>query len=111
MLPTTSEHRATQPPAGVAADELGVASPPPRARRRLLLRLALAVIILAALAVAGRRYYDELGRLKSASPWIVAAMAVLYVAGRWPAAEVMRASLRSLGHTIGRAETFFVLMV
>src|SRR5690349_19225306 len=83
----------------------------PRQPKRLIVRLVVALVILAALVVAGRRYYGELARLKSASPWLIAAMAALYVAGRLPATWVMRASLRALGHQLGRAETFFVLMV
>src|SRR5215218_7518793 len=83
----------------------------PKRRGKLVVRIVLALIILAALAYAGRRYYGELSRLKSASPWLVSAMAALYVLGRIPPAAIMRRALIALGHHVGRAETFFVLMV
>ena len=38
-------------------------------------------------------------------------MSALYVAGRLPPAEMLRSALASLGHRVGRVETFFVLMV
>ena len=80
-------------------------------RGRLLVRVVIALIILAAMAYAGRRYFGELDRLKSANPWIVVMMAALYVAARLPPAALLRRALRALGHHIGRAEAFFVLMV
>src|SRR4051812_11447706 len=83
----------------------------PGARRRLAIRAAVALLILASLTVAGPRYYGELDRLRSAHLLVCAAMAALFVAGRLPGAGVMRASLRALGHQLGRAEAFFVLMV
>lgn len=82
-----------------------------RSRARLWGRIALAAVVLAVLVVAGRRYYGELHRLRSANPWVIAAIALLYVAARIPPADLMRAALRSLGHRVGRVETFFVLMV
>jgi uncharacterized protein (TIRG00374 family) len=60
---------------------------------------------------AGRRYFGELDRLRSANPWLVAAMAGLYVIARLPPAALLRRALRALGHHIDRAEAFFVLMV
>lgn len=92
-------------------DLAGVAAPPPWRWGKLAVRLAVAAVVLAGLAIAGRRYYGELDRLMSASPWMVATMALLYVAGRVPPAVLMRSGLRTLGHHVGRAETFFVLMV
>src|SRR3954463_3030432 len=83
----------------------------PKRRGKLVLRIVIALIVLAALAYAGRRYYGELSRLKSASPWMVTVMALLYVTGRVPPAAIMRRALVALGHHVGRAETFFVLMV
>ncbi len=82
----------------------------PRRRSRFWLRIVIAIVVLAALGVAGRRYYGELSLIKSASPGVIAAIAALYVVGRWPPAILMRAALAALGHRIGRAETFFVLM-
>jgi uncharacterized protein (TIRG00374 family) len=84
---------------------------PPRRGGRLLVRIVVALIILAAMAYAGRRYYGELDRLKTANPWLVAAMAGLYILGRLPPAAILRRALRALGHHIGKAEAFFVLMV
>jgi uncharacterized protein (TIRG00374 family) len=83
----------------------------PKRRGRLLVRVVIALIILAAMAYAGRRYFGELDRLKSANPWLVMAMAGLYVFGRLPPAAILRRAFRALGHHIGRAEAFFVLMV
>jgi len=82
-----------------------------RSRARLWVRLAVAAVVLAVLVVAGRRYYGELDRLKSAPAWVIVAMAALYVVARFPPAELLRAALASLGHRVGRVETFFVLMV
>jgi uncharacterized membrane protein YbhN (UPF0104 family) len=83
----------------------------PRRRTTFYARIAFAVVVLAALVIAGRRYYGELGRLKSVDPSIVALMAGLYVLGRLPPAAILRSALVALGHRIDRAETFFVLMV
>jgi uncharacterized protein (TIRG00374 family) len=83
----------------------------PRRRGRLLVRVVIALVILAAMIYAGRRYFGELDRLKSANPWLIATMAGLYVLGRLPPAAILRRALRALGHHIGRAEAFFVLMV
>jgi uncharacterized protein (TIRG00374 family) len=83
----------------------------PKRRGRLLVRIVIALIILVAMGYAGRRYFGELDRLKSANPWLIAAMAGLYVLGRLPPAAILRRALRALGHHIGRAEAFFVLMV
>ena len=85
--------------------------PPPPRRRALLVRLTVAAVILAALLVAGRRFYDELYRLGDAPPLLVGAVAVLWLASRYPAAEIMRISLRALGHRIGRYEAFMLQMV
>jgi uncharacterized membrane protein YbhN (UPF0104 family) len=79
-------------------------------KRKLILRLVIAAVVLAALAIAGRRFYGELDRLAKVDPRVIAAMAALYVMGRIPPTWIMRAGLRALGHHIGRAETFFVLM-
>ena len=84
---------------------------PARARVRLWVRLTVAAVVLAVLVVAGRRFYGELDRLKSAPLWIILAMSALYVAARLPPADLLRAALASLGHRVGRVETFFVLMV
>jgi uncharacterized protein (TIRG00374 family) len=83
----------------------------PRRRGRLLVRVVIALVILAAMIYAGRRYFGELDRLKTANPWLVAAMAGLYVLGRLPPAAILPRALRALGHHIGRAEAFVVLMV
>jgi uncharacterized protein (TIRG00374 family) len=83
----------------------------PKRPGRLLVRVAIALVILAAMAYAGRRYFGELDRLRTASPWLVVLMAGLYVAARLPPAALLRRALRALGHHIGRAEAFFVLMV
>src|SRR4051812_25126058 len=83
----------------------------PKRRGRLLIRIVIALVILAAMAYAGRRYFGELDRLKSVNPALIAAMAGLYVVGRLPPAAILRRALRALGHHIGRAEAFFVLMV
>lgn len=114
-LPPNTPAAATAAPAGAP-----VGLPPApvldygavaRSRAKLWVRLAIAAVILAVLFNAGRSYYDELGRLRSAPLWVVLAMSALYVAGRFPPAEVLRSALASLGHRVGRVETFFVLMV
>jgi uncharacterized membrane protein YbhN (UPF0104 family) len=74
-------------------------------------RAVVAGVVLALLAVAGRRYYDELWRLRDAPPGLVGAIAVLWLASRYPAADVMRVGLRALGYRIGRYEAFMLQMV
>lgn len=85
-------------------------TPPPR-RRHWVLRAVLAGAVLGALLVAGRKYYDELHRLRDAPAGLVAFIALLYLASRYPAADVMRVSLRRLGHRLGRYEAFMLQMV
>ena len=80
-------------------------------RRHWLLRVVVAAVVLAALAYAGKRYYDELGRLRRAPPLLVVVIAALWLASRYPAADVMRVALRALGHRIGRFEAFMLQMV
>lgn len=80
-------------------------------RRRGLIRAALAAFVLGALLIAGRRFYDGLYRLRDAPPLLLAAIALLWLASRYPAADVMRVSLRALGHRIGRYEAFMLQMV
>ena len=82
-----------------------------RPPRRWLVRLGVAVVVLAALGVAGRRYYSELHRLRQAPPGLVLFIAALWLASRYPAADVMRVGLRALGHTIGRFEAFMLQMI
>jgi uncharacterized membrane protein YbhN (UPF0104 family) len=84
--------------------------PAPR-RRTWVIRVIIAVVVLAAMLVAGRRFYDELYRLRAAPPPLVAAITVLWLASRYPAADVMRVSLAALGHHIGRYEAFMLQMV
>lgn len=81
------------------------------ARRRGLIRAAVAGFVLGALLIVGRRFYDELYRLRDAPPLLVAAIALLALASRYPAADVMRVALRALGHRIGRYEAFMLQMV
>ena len=83
----------------------------PTRRRRWLFRIALAVVIVAALAVLGRRYYDDLWRLRRVSPLLAAVIAALWLASRYLAADVMRVALRALGHRVGRYEAFMLQMV
>lgn len=115
-LPPNTPAAATADPA--VAEVVGLPRAPvldystiARSRVKLWVRLAIAAVILAVLFNAGRSYYDELGRLRSAPLWVILAMSALYVAGRFPPAEVLRSALASLGHRVGRVETFFVLMV
>lgn len=68
-------------------------------------------LVLGALLVAGRRFYGELHRLRDAPPLLVAAISLLWLASRYPAADVMRVALRALGHRIGRYEAFMLQMV
>jgi uncharacterized membrane protein YbhN (UPF0104 family) len=110
---TTPDEPAPDP---AVAEVVGLApvhgyATPARSRVRLWVRLAVAAVVLAVLAVAGRRFYGELDRLKSAPLWVVLVMAALYVAARFPPVDLLRAALASLGHRVGRVETFFVLMV
>jgi len=67
--------------------------------------------VLAVLAIAGRRFYDELYRLREAPPLLVALIFLLWPASRYPAAVVMRTSLRALGTQLGRYEAFMLQMV
>ena len=106
----TSQPPAESIPDPAVAEVVGL--PPPigdpvqvaRSRARLWVRLAIAAVVLAVLFQAGRSYYGELHRLKAAPAWVILAMAALYVAGRFPPAEMLRAALASLGHReIGRA--------
>ena len=90
---------------------LDYGAPAARSRVRLWVRLAVAAVVLAVLVAAGRRFYGELDRLRAAPAWVIAAMSALYVAARLPPADLLRAALASLGHRVGRVETFFVLMV
>ena len=90
------------------ASEAAVA--PPR-RGRLLVRIAIALVVLAALVFVGRRYYDDLWRLRRVAPGWVVVIAALWLASRYLAAEVMRIALRALGHRVGRYEAFMLQMV
>jgi uncharacterized membrane protein YbhN (UPF0104 family) len=74
-------------------------------------RTVIGVVILAVLAIAGRRFYDELYRLREAPPLLVALIFLLWPASRYPAAVVMRTSLRALGTRLGRYEAFMLQMV
>ena len=113
----TDAHRVPTAPPALVASEPPVpdvapgadAGPPPR--RRWLVRTALAAVILLALAVAGRRFYDELYRLRAAPPLLVVAIALLWLLSRYLGADVMRVSLRALGHGVGRYEAFMLQMV
>jgi uncharacterized membrane protein YbhN (UPF0104 family) len=94
-----------------AADAIGI-----HRRRHWVLRLVIALLVLAALAFAGRRFYSErfyseLWRVRRAPPGLVLAVAALWLASRYPAADVMRVGLRALGHRIGRYEAFMLQMV
>lgn len=99
------------PPGGTPGPVAGEAVPPAPPRRVWVVRLVVAAVILAALAVAGRRFYDELYRLRAAPPLLVLAIALLWLLSRYQAADVMRISLRALGHRIGRYEAFMLQMV
>jgi uncharacterized membrane protein YbhN (UPF0104 family) len=81
--------------------------------RRLVLRIVIALVVVAALLLAGWRsgLYKELYRLRQAPPGLVALMAALWLASRYPAADVMRVALRALGHHIGRFEAFMLQMI
>jgi len=80
-------------------------------RRKWLLRAVVAGAVLGALVVAGRRFYSELHRLRDVPASLIALIFLLWMASRYPAAEVMRISLRALGHRIGRYEAFMLQMV
>ena len=83
----------------------------PGRRRKWAVRIALAAVVLAVLAIAGRRYYDELHRLRQVPPALILLIALLWLASRYPAADVMRVALRTLRHGIGRYEAFMLQMV
>src|SRR5215207_7675184 len=83
----------------------------PPSRRNWLVRAVIAGAVLGVLVVAGWKYYDELHRLRDAPPGLVGAIALLFLASRYPAADVMRVALRALGHRIGRYEAFMLQMV
>jgi uncharacterized membrane protein YbhN (UPF0104 family) len=68
-------------------------------------------VALATLLVAGRRFYDDLDRLRSVPPLLAIAIALLWLASRSFAADVMRVGLAALGHRIGRFEAFVLQMV
>ena len=80
-------------------------------RRAWVIRLVIAGAVLGVLVVAGWKYYDELHRLRDAPPLLVGAIALLWLASRYPAADVMRVALRALGHRLGRYEAFMLQMV
>jgi uncharacterized membrane protein YbhN (UPF0104 family) len=80
-------------------------------RRNWLIRSLVALVVVAALALVGRRYYDDLWRLRSVSPRLVLVIASLWLVTRYLAADVMRVALRALGHRIGRYEAFMLQMV
>jgi uncharacterized membrane protein YbhN (UPF0104 family) len=94
----------------VAEPVLDYAATLPR-RRASIVRIIIGVVVLAALVVAGRRFYDELYRLRQVSPLLAALIFVLWPASRYPAAVVMRTSLRALGTYLGRYEAFMLQMV
>jgi uncharacterized protein (TIRG00374 family) len=85
--------------------------PEPPRRRAWILRTVVGVVVLAALAVAGRPFYDKLYLLRQAPPLLVLAIVALWPASRYPASVVMRTSLRALGTRLGRYEAFMLQMV
>ena len=97
-------------PDPAAAPVLDYEAPPPR-RRTWIVRTVVGVVVLAVLAIVGRRFYDELYRLREAPPLLVALIFLLWPASRYPAAVVMRTSLRALGTQLGRYEAFMLQMV
>src|SRR5437762_4155800 len=86
------------PVAAEVADTIAAAEHHPP--RRLVLRIAIALVFVAALVVAGWRsgLYRELYRLRQAPPQLVALMAALWLASRYPAADGMPVGLRALRH-------------
>lgn len=82
---------------------------PDAAPARGLLRHARAIataLVLLALGVYALRHAGELDRLLDADPAWLAAMAVLGVAVRWVAAEIMRDTLAEVGHTVRIGDVF-----
>ena len=69
-----------------------------------MIRIVLSLIVLATLLYVGSHYADELHRLGDVSLWAALGIIALYLPARWLSAEVMRASLVSLGNTVGAVE-------
>lgn len=69
-------------------------------------RAILAAAFLAALAYLGRGYFSELDRLGEVPPLLVAAIFATFLLGRLTVAELLRAPLHHLGHSIRRYEAF-----
>ncbi len=111
--PPSDDHVAAVAPDGdVAQVAAGALTPAPRRGRwKWAVRAALGGLVIAALAITGRKYYDELDRLRHVSPLLVVVIALLYLAARALAGYVRRAALLTLGQRTGHAETFMLQMV
>lgn len=68
--------------------------------RRRVVPYLLAIASLALLAWIVRGHLGELGRLSEVSPWVVTALAALFLVGRGLGGELARVGLAALGHPV-----------
>ncbi len=79
--------------------------------RRWLIRIGLAVVVLAVFAYVGRRFFDDLPKLRQAKPLGVLLIALIFIPTRILTSEIMRLGLRALGHVVSAYESFMVSLV
>jgi uncharacterized protein (TIRG00374 family) len=78
---------------------------------RWLIKLGLALVVLAIFVWIGRRFFDDLPKLRQAKPLGILLIALIFIPTRLLTSEVMRIGLKALGHVVSVYEAFMVSMV